>query len=133
MQRIAMTERWIRRVARAPLGPRPVQQQLGSSSRRGYAAIAALLLALACGADREGTPRPLPRELDDARLIAAASEDEGWLTHGRTYDEQRYSPLAQIDASNAADLGLVWSLARCSGNSILASRAATLVRSAVAS
>jgi PQQ-dependent dehydrogenase (methanol/ethanol family) len=30
------------------------------------------------------------------------------MTHGRTYSEQRYSPLAQIDTANVARLGLAW-------------------------
>jgi len=31
-----------------------------------------------------------------------------WLTHGRDDSEQRYSPLKQITADNAKDLGLAW-------------------------
>ena len=30
--------------------------------------------------------------------------------HGRTYDEQRFSPLKQINADNVGTLGLAWSL-----------------------
>ncbi len=43
-----------------------------------------------------------------ARIIAADREPGNWLAHGRTYSEQRFSPLTQIDADNAADLGLAW-------------------------
>ena len=32
-----------------------------------------------------------------------------WAHHGRTHDEQRYSPLTAIDESNVASLGLAWS------------------------
>jgi len=32
-----------------------------------------------------------------------------WLLHGRTYDDQRFSPLVQINEQNVADLGLAWS------------------------
>ena len=46
--------------------------------------------------------------IDGARIINADSEPENWLAHGRTYDEQRFSPLKQINAGNAADLGLAW-------------------------
>jgi quinohemoprotein ethanol dehydrogenase len=37
--------------------------------------------------------------------------DDGadWITHGRTYDEQRFSPLKQIHEQNVSKLGLVWS------------------------
>jgi quinohemoprotein ethanol dehydrogenase len=36
--------------------------------------------------------------------------DDGadWSTHGRTYDEQRFSPLKQINEQNVSKLGLVW-------------------------
>ena len=30
------------------------------------------------------------------------------MSHGRTYSEQRYSPLKQINDKNAAQLGLAW-------------------------
>lgn len=42
------------------------------------------------------------------RLVAAESEPGQWMSHGRTYSEQRYSPLDQINAGNAAELGLAW-------------------------
>ena len=43
---------------------------------------------------------------------AAAMADDGanWSSYGRTHDEQRYSPLAQIDRRNVGRLGLAWSL-----------------------
>jgi quinohemoprotein ethanol dehydrogenase len=47
--------------------------------------------------------------VDDARLRAAGSEPQNWLTHGRDYAEQRFSPLEQIDASNVGRLVRVWS------------------------
>jgi PQQ-dependent dehydrogenase (methanol/ethanol family) len=47
--------------------------------------------------------------VDDARLRRAATEPGSWLAHGRTWAEQRYSPLARIDTSNVGQLGLVWS------------------------
>src|SRR2546430_4334771 len=31
-----------------------------------------------------------------------------WLTHGRTYDEQRFSPLDRINTGNVRNLGLAW-------------------------
>ena len=40
--------------------------------------------------------------------------DEGaganWLSYGRTYSEQRFSPLAEIDTGNVTRLGLAWAL-----------------------
>jgi len=47
--------------------------------------------------------------VDTARLVAADSEPGNWMSHGRTYDEQRYSPLDQIDKENVGELGLAWS------------------------
>ncbi|MGH9650564.1 MAG: PQQ-binding-like beta-propeller repeat protein, partial [Terriglobales bacterium] len=49
-----------------------------------------------------------PREVDARALTLAASNTEDWLSTGRTYDEQRYSPLERIDAGNVKDLGLAW-------------------------
>ena len=34
-----------------------------------------------------------PGDVDTARIVAADDEPGNWLTHGRTYSEQRYSPL----------------------------------------
>jgi PQQ-dependent dehydrogenase (methanol/ethanol family) len=48
--------------------------------------------------------------VDDAHLREAGSDASNWLTHGRSYDEQRFSPLAQIHTGNVAELGLLWSL-----------------------
>ena len=48
-------------------------------------------------------------EVDDARIAAADGEPGSWLIHGRTWSEQRMSPLDQIDASNVAKLELAWS------------------------
>jgi quinohemoprotein ethanol dehydrogenase len=47
--------------------------------------------------------------VDDARLRAAQADPAHWPSHGRTYDEARFSPLAQIDTSNVGRLGLLWS------------------------
>lgn len=48
-------------------------------------------------------------EVDGARIINADKQPGNWLSHGRTYSEQRFSPLKQIDASNIGQLGLAWS------------------------
>ena len=44
--------------------------------------------------------------VDGARIAAAAPGE--WLSNGRTYSEQRFSPLKQIDASNVKTLGEAW-------------------------
>lgn len=49
-------------------------------------------------------------QVDTTRMNAADSEaDVGqWMSYGRTWDEQRFSPLKQIDEHNVARLGLAW-------------------------
>ncbi len=47
--------------------------------------------------------------LDTARIAAADKEPGNWLTHGRTYSEQRFSPLAEINRDTIGRLGLAWS------------------------
>ncbi len=42
------------------------------------------------------------------RLLKADSEPGSWLSVGRTYWEQRFSPLNQINDKNVANLGLAW-------------------------
>jgi quinohemoprotein ethanol dehydrogenase len=37
------------------------------------------------------------------------ADSSGWLSHGRTYSEQRHSPLNEISTETVADLGLFWS------------------------
>lgn len=44
----------------------------------------------------------------DIRLVNAEQEPQNWLSHGRTYKEQRYSPLKQISLDNIDELGLTW-------------------------
>jgi len=43
---------------------------------------------------------------DDA--LANEADGRNWLAYGRTYSEQRYSPLKQITADTIKDLGLAW-------------------------
>jgi len=40
-------------------------------------------------------------------MVNAASDSNNWLLHGRTYDNQRYSPLAQITPETIKSLSLV--------------------------
>ena len=49
-----------------------------------------------------------PAAVNGTRLAAADSEPGQWMSHGRTYDEQRFSPLDQIKKDNVGQLGLVW-------------------------
>ncbi|CAN0274984.1 unnamed protein product, partial [Discosporangium mesarthrocarpum] len=46
--------------------------------------------------------------IDQERLNSAADEHDAWLSYGRTYAEQRYSPLDQINAGTVDQLSLSW-------------------------
>ena len=46
--------------------------------------------------------------VDGGAIIDADATPGNWMSHGRTYDEQRYSPLTQIDEENVDGLGLAW-------------------------
>ena len=84
--------------------------------------LASSVLLLACG-DGATPPEPVeplagggvPQEarpmgaVDAARIAGSDGEPGEWLAHGRSYSEQRFSPLTQIDRSNVAQLGLAWS------------------------
>jgi quinohemoprotein ethanol dehydrogenase len=47
--------------------------------------------------------------VDHERLVGANREPAQWMSHGRTYDEQRYSPLDAIQTENVSELSLAWS------------------------
>ncbi len=50
--------------------------------------------------------RPKAANVAESRIIAADQEPGNWMTHGRTYNEQRFSPLKQINDQNVSRLGL---------------------------
>jgi PQQ-dependent dehydrogenase (methanol/ethanol family) len=66
--------------------------------------LAPLLLWLATTTGSAQSPRA--PEVTPARLLSPTSGE--WLVHGRTYDNQRYSPLTQITTANAARLSPRW-------------------------
>jgi quinohemoprotein ethanol dehydrogenase len=65
-----------------------------------------LLMFAAAGAARVAIAEEKP--VDGARIANADAEPGNWLSYGRTYSEQRFSPLARIDDKNAKQLGLAW-------------------------
>lgn len=67
--------------------------------RRQFLAIG--LSVVAAGVSAAGT-------VDDARLLNAAKDNGNWLTYGRDYSNQRFSPLSQINAGNIAKLAPKW-------------------------
>ncbi len=56
-------------------------------------------------ADAKG---PAVTEVVAARIVTADDEAQNWLSHGRTYDEQRFSPLDDINLESVGNLGLAW-------------------------
>lgn len=72
------------------------------SAVQGILSGALFSVALGCSLAAAGA------EVDAARIIGAASNNADWLTHGRTYDEQRFSPLARIHQGNVSSLKLAW-------------------------
>lgn len=72
---------------------------------RVFATIALLFLAVLLTSCESGS---LPADVDTKRIVAADRQPENWLAHGRTYDEQRFSPLTNVNDSNTGQLGLAW-------------------------
>ena len=52
---------------------------------------------------------PIFANINQERIINADNEPGSWLSHGRNYEEQRYSPLVQINKDNIDNLELAWS------------------------
>jgi alcohol dehydrogenase (cytochrome c)/quinohemoprotein ethanol dehydrogenase len=87
---------------------------MSSYSRLFLAALIVITLSLnACqpaevGKNAANASGP-PAAVTAARLVGAATSEPGqWMSHGRTYDEQRFSPLDQIKTANVKELGLAW-------------------------
>src|SRR5579871_5622737 len=50
-----------------------------------------------------------PKRIDNNTLKNAGKDGDEWVTYGHDYAETHFSPLKQVDASNAKRLGLAWS------------------------
>lgn len=77
-----------------------------------FASILAAALALvSCNSEDAGAAGdriviPPTEGVTDAMIAAAAGGE--WLTYGRDYNEQRFSPLTQINDKSVDRLGLAW-------------------------
>lgn len=67
-------------------------------------ALAAAFALAACGTE------PQAGNVTEARLLAAGDDPDNWLSHGRTYAEQRFSPLTDINEANVGELSLAWAV-----------------------
>ncbi|RYY95951.1 MAG: PQQ-dependent dehydrogenase, methanol/ethanol family, partial [Alphaproteobacteria bacterium] len=73
------------------------------------AAGVALLAIASCGeANKPVLASITAAEVNGEAIIAADQRPGVWLSHGRTYSEQRFSPLKQITTENVTSLGLAW-------------------------
>jgi len=58
---------------------------------------------------QSATAAPTFPRVDGERMRVEETTGENWLSYGRTYSEQRFSPLTQINDHNVHKLGLAWS------------------------
>jgi len=77
---------------------------------RCLAVLSAVILLPACESEvvEESAQTSTGSQVTEARLLSADSDTANWMTHGRTYDEQRFSPLNEVNSENVAELGLDW-------------------------
>jgi len=80
---------------------------------------AVVAMSLAVSLMLPSAPSRAAGAVDDAALKDARQSDN-WLSDGRNYSMQRYSPLEQINTGNAGKLGLEWSMALPDDRSLLA-------------
>ena len=77
-------------------------------AHRRVPAIAATALLLCPVGVGQAWAAEAPAAVDAARMNNADRDAANWLSYGRTYSEQRFSPLTKITADNAKQLGLAW-------------------------
>ena len=77
--------------------------QGGRTIRRTLSATVSALLVVFAG-------QPAARAEVDGAALANEAAGSDWAAYGRTYSEQRFSPLDQINRQTVAKLGLAWSL-----------------------
>ena len=109
---------------------------MGLRLQAGFIAAALVLVLAACGPNGDGpkpagsapakpaqaaAPAPSPdaggdaatrlenaANVDGDRIIHADNTAGDWLSYGRTYSEQRFSPLNMINKDNVKQLGVAW-------------------------
>ncbi len=78
------------------------------SARTWLRASALWLTSLAAIGAGSARAARAPGDVDQARLDAADSEPQNWFTAGRDTGGRYYSPLEQINTTNADKLGFAW-------------------------
>jgi quinohemoprotein ethanol dehydrogenase len=85
------------------------KSQLRRAMRLRGIAVFLAVGSLACNQARVSSENPIkPADVNESRMANADREPGNWMTYGRTYDEQRFSPLNQINDRNVSQLGLAW-------------------------
>jgi quinohemoprotein ethanol dehydrogenase len=78
---------------------------------RNWVALLGAALLAGCGSSSDNSPAPAgavgAAKIDSAYLTSGGSGAD-WAMTGFNYNEQRYSPLTQINAGNVGSLGLSW-------------------------
>ncbi|XHR99097.1 alcohol dehydrogenase [Sphingomonas sp. DBB INV C78] len=70
---------------------------------------------VSCGATNDSSS---PQETASAAKLRDNSSGDDWPGFGRTYGEQHYSPLQDVNDGNVGKLGLAWSMDLEPGNSV---------------
>ena len=90
-------------------------------SKRGAFHLLALALLASCSGEQTSSTSNVMQEEQAAPamvsdemiaapdLLNAANNNSEWLTYGRTYSEERFSPLTQINRESVDQLGVAWS------------------------
>jgi PQQ-dependent dehydrogenase (methanol/ethanol family) len=85
---------------------------LMTATRPALLCLICIALLAACGSKPEpAAPVAAPHASVSAERLLAASTAENagqWMSHGRDYSEQRFSPLTKVSTDNVSQLGLAW-------------------------
>jgi alcohol dehydrogenase (cytochrome c)/quinohemoprotein ethanol dehydrogenase len=84
------------------------KSRLGTTTRLLGITLFLAVIPEACNQARAPEIPLKPADVNESRIINADREPGNWMTYGRTYDEQHFSPLNQINDQNVSQMGLAW-------------------------
>ena len=83
--------------------------RLGRVTRILGLSILLAVTSVACHQATDAGHKPgKPADVTESRIINADREPGNWMVYGRTYSEQHFSPLNQINDHNVSQLSLAW-------------------------
>lgn len=93
-------------------------QKLGDWMGRGASVLSmmGLCLILLSACDRHSSAKTMGPSKSANSLFSDSSSGDDWPAYGRTYGEQHFSPLTDINDRNVQSLGLAWSMDLAAGN-----------------